>query len=265
MPTHLVTGATDGIGKQTALELSKKGATVLVHGRNEARATEAVKALGPGDYHPVWGDLASLKDVAAMADRVLAKHPVIDVLLNNAGVFMKERQLTPDGFEKTMAVNHFGHFVLTHRLLPALTAARQGRIVHVSSMAHMRGGIELDDLTFERDFSGYGAYSASKLANVLFSNALARRLKGTAVTSNSLHPGVIRTKLLATGFDSGGASLASGAVTSVYCASEPKLAEVSGEYFADGRKAEASSEGRSLKLQDAFYALSCELTGMTPL
>ncbi len=265
MTVHLVTGATDGIGKQTAQELASRGATVLVHGRSEARATDAVKALGPGDFQPVWGDLSSLKDVAALADRVLAKHPVIDVLLNNAGVFMKERKLTADGFETTMAVNHFGHFVLTHRLLPALKAARQGRVVHVSSMAHMRGGIDLADLTFERDFTGYGAYSASKLANVLFSNALAQRLKGTKVTSNALHPGVIKTKLLKTGFGSGGASLQSGAVTSVYCSTAPELARVSGEYFSDGQQAVASREARDVKLQETFYALSCKLTGVTPL
>jgi NAD(P)-dependent dehydrogenase (short-subunit alcohol dehydrogenase family) len=265
MSVHLVTGATDGIGKQTALELAKTGATVLVHGRSEPRAIDTVKALGKGDFVPVWGDLSSLAEVAALADRVLQKHPVIDVLLNNAGVFMKERKLTADGFETTMAVNHFAHFVLTHRLLPALKAAKQGRVVHVSSMAHMRGGIDLGDLTFAKDFSGYGAYSASKLANVLFSNALAARLKSTKVTSNSLHPGVIKTKLLKTGFGSGGASLESGTVTSVYCATAGELSRVSGEYFSDGQQAVASREGRDVKLQEAFYALSCKLTGVTPL
>lgn len=265
MTVYLVTGASDGIGRQTALELQKRGGTVLVHGRSEPRAIDAVKSLGPGDFVPVWGDLSSLGDVAAMADRVLEKHPVIDVLLNNAGVFMKERKLTPDGFETTMAVNHFGHFLLTHRLLPALKAAKQGRVVHVSSMAHQRGGIDLDDLTFEKGFSGYGAYSASKLANVLFSNALAQRLKSTKVTSNSLHPGVIKTKLLKTGFGMGGASLESGAVTSVYCATDPKLARVSGEYFADGQQAVASREARDVKLQEEFYARSCKLTGVVPL
>jgi len=262
---YLVTGASDGIGKQTALELSKKGGTVLVHGRSEVRAIDTVKALGAGDFVPIWCDLASQKDVAAMADRVLAKHPVIDVLLNNAGVFMKERKLTEDGFETTMAVNHFGHFLLTHRLLPALKAAKQGRVIHVSSMAHARGGINLDDLTMEKDFSGYGAYAASKLANVLFSNALAARLKSTKVTSNSLHPGVIKTKLLKTGFGMGGAPLASGSVTSVYCATAPELGRVSGEYFSDGQVAVASREGRDVKLQEAFYALSCKLTGVNPL
>ena len=265
MALHLVTGATDGIGKQTALELARGGATVLVHGRSEQKAGEAVKALGKGSYVPVWGDLSSLREVNALADRVLDAHPVLDVLLNNAGVFMKERQLSVDGFELTLAVNHFGHFVLTHRLLPALKAAAQGRVVHVSSMAHLRGSIDLTDLTFERGFDGYGAYSASKLANVLFSNELARRLKGTQVTSNALHPGVIKTKLLATGFGMGGAPLQSGAVTSVYCATAPELSEVSGEYFSDGKRSQASSEGRDAGLARRLYELSCKLTGVAPL
>jgi NAD(P)-dependent dehydrogenase (short-subunit alcohol dehydrogenase family) len=265
MSVHLVTGATDGIGRQSALELSSKGAHVLVHGRSEQRAVETVKSLGRGDYEPVWADLSSLAEVRALAERVLAKHPVIDVLLNNAGVFMKERKLSVDGFELTMAVNHFSHFVLTHALLPALKAAKQGRVVHVSSMAHLRGALDLTDLSFERGFEGYGAYAASKLANVLFSNELARRLRGTSVTSNALHPGVIKTKLLATGFGMGGAPLQSGAVTSVYCATAPELADVSGEYFSDGRRSQASSEGRDAKLARDFYELSCKLTGVTPL
>lgn len=265
MATHLVTGATDGIGKQTALELGRGGATVLVHGRSERKAVEAVKSMGPGAYEPVWGDLSSLGEVNALADRVLAAHPVLDVLLNNAGVFMKERKLSVDGFELTMAVNHFSHFVLTHRLLPALKAAPQGRAVHVSSMAHMRGTLDLADLTFERSFDGYGAYAASKLANVLFSSELARRLDGTKVTSNSLHPGVIKTKLLATGFGMGGASLQSGAVTSVYCATAPELSEVSGEYFSDGKRSQAASDGRDAGLARQLYQLSCKLTGVPPL
>jgi NAD(P)-dependent dehydrogenase (short-subunit alcohol dehydrogenase family) len=271
MKKILVTGASDGIGKQTALELAKTGATVLVHGRNEKRAGEAVAELsraakgGSGLFEPVWGDLSSTRETAALADRVLQRHPVLDVLLNNAGVFMKERRLTADGFEMTMAVNHFSHFVLTHRLLSALKAAPQGRVVHVSSMAHVRGPLDLEDLTFERHFDGYGAYASSKLANVLFSNELARRLRGTAVTSNALHPGVIRTKLLATGFGMGGGPLASGAVTSVYCATSDAVATVSGAYFSDSRQVEPSRDARNEKLARRFYELSCQLTGVTPL
>jgi NAD(P)-dependent dehydrogenase (short-subunit alcohol dehydrogenase family) len=184
----------------------------------------------------------------------------LDVLINNAGVFMKERVLTADGFEMTMAVNHFGHFVLTHRLLPVLTQ----RVVHVSSMAHARGGLDLNDLTLQRGFEGYTAYSMSKLANVLFSNELARRQ--TKVTSNSLHPGVINTKLLQVGFGMlSGASLNTGAVTSVYCATSPELSTVTGAYFSDARRAQPSHAARDEELQRNFYELSCKLTGVTPL
>lgn len=255
MAIHLVTGASDGIGKQTALELSKLGHRVLVHGRTEKRALETVKSLGPGDYVPVWADLSVMSEVNALADRVKD----VDVLINNAGVFMKERVLTADGFEMTMAVNHFGHFVLTHRLLPRLTE----RVVHVSSMAHARGGLDLNDLTLERGFEGYRAYSMSKLANVLFSNELARRQ--SKVTSNSLHPGVIGTKLLQVGFGMGGAPLDTGAVTSLYCATSPELAKVTGAYFSDARRTQPSHAARDEKLQREFYELSCKLTGVTPL
>ncbi|MBK7857442.1 MAG: SDR family oxidoreductase [Archangiaceae bacterium] len=268
MKTILVTGASDGIGKQTALELARLGHTVLVHARSEQKAAAAVAELSkaqPGHYQPFFAELSKPREVDQLADRMLAAHPTLDVLLNNAGVFMKERQLTAEGFELSMAVNHFSHFVLTHRLLPALKAAPQGRVVHVASMAHGRGHLDLNDLTFERGFEGYGAYATSKLANVLFSNALARRLHGTAVTSNALHPGVIHTKLLTHGFGGGGAALESGARTSVFCATANALEKVSGAYFSDARQTEPSREARDAKLAEDFYALSCKLTGVTPL
>jgi NAD(P)-dependent dehydrogenase (short-subunit alcohol dehydrogenase family) len=269
MPVHLVTGASDGIGKQTALELSKKGARVLVHGRNEKRATQAVKELSGahrgGEFQPVWADFASMKDVAAMAERVLKAEKSLDVLLNNAGVFMKERALSGDGFEMTMAVNHFSHFVLTHALLPLLKAAPQGRVVNVSSMAHMRGHLDVKDLTLSKGWDGYGAYATSKLANILFTVELAKRLHGTKVTTYALHPGVIHTKLLTTGFGGGGADLESGAVTSVYCATEPSLTGASGQYFSSARKADTSHEAKDAKLATAFYEESCRLTGVAPL
>jgi NAD(P)-dependent dehydrogenase (short-subunit alcohol dehydrogenase family) len=269
MPVHLVTGASDGIGKQTALELSKKGVRVLVHGRNEKRATQAVKDLAAsnrsGEFQPVWADFASMKDVAAMAERVLKAEKSLDVLLNNAGVFMQERALSGDGFELTMAVNHFSHFVLTHALLPLLKAAPQGRVVNVSSMAHMRGHLDLKDLTLSKGWDGYGAYGASKLANVLFTVELAKRLHGTKVTTYALHPGVIHTKLLTTGFGGGGADLESGAVTSVYCATEPSLINANGQYFSNARRADTSREAKDEKLATAFYEESCRLTNVTPL
>src|SRR5581483_9059343 len=143
--------------------------------------------------------------------------------LNNAGVFMQHRELSPEGFEMTMAVNHFAHFVLTHRLLPLL---RRGRVVNVSSMAHLRGHLDLKDLTLSRGWDGYGAYATSKLANVLFTVELAKR----GATAFALHPGVIHTKMLTTGFGAGGADVKTGAVTSVYCATEQGLPN--GAYFS---------------------------------
>ena len=262
---HLVTGASDGIGRQTALELAKKGASVLVHGRTPARAEEAVRSLRKenpkGDFAPVSGDFGTLKGADELARQVRE----LDVLVNNAGVFMNERTLSSDGFEMTMAVNHFAHFVLTHRLLPLLKAAPQGRIVNVASGVHASGQLQLDDLTMKKSWSGYGAYSTSKQANVLFSVELARRLKGTRVTVASLHPGVIKTKLLQTGWGAGGASLAKGAVTSVYCATAEELNDVTGEYFSDGRKSRASASATDPQLAREFYEESCRLTGVTPL
>ena len=221
----VVTGATEGIGKETATELAAKGLLVVVHGRSAARARQAAdevaKASGASKVDVCVADFASVKQVRAMAEGLAATYPRIDVLLNNAGVFVNERTVTEDGFELTVAVNHFAHFVLTHALISPLGASDQGRVVHVASGVHSSGRVDLDDLSFERSFSGYEAYASSKLMNVLFSNELARRLRGTRVTSNALHPGVIATKLLRKGFGAaGGASLAAGARTSVKVATD---------------------------------------------
>jgi NAD(P)-dependent dehydrogenase (short-subunit alcohol dehydrogenase family) len=264
----VVTGATEGIGKQTAIELLKKGLFVVVHGRSEARAREAAEAISDAAkskaVDTVVADLASLGQVRAMAQGLVKKHARIDVLINNAGVFAKKRTLTEDGFELTVGVNHFAHFVLTHMLLGAIEAADQGRIVHVASGVHGSGEVDLDDLNLERGWSGYGAYAASKLMNVLFSNELARRLP-EKVTSNALHPGVIVTKLLRTGFGGGGASVESGARTSVMVATDPALAHTTGKYFSDEHEVSSSARARDAKLARSFYERSCELTQVTPL
>lgn len=268
-PIILVTGATDGIGRQTALELLRRGARVLVHGRSRARAEEACAALlreaGTKAAEPFAADLGSLAEVRELAAAVAAAHPAIDVLVNNAGVFMNERLLSADGFEMTLAVNHLAPFLLTHLLLPALQAGPQGRVVNLSSVAHSRGHIDLTDLNRERGFSGYGAYAASKLANVLFTFELARRLSDTAVTVNAVHPGVVGTKLLRTGFGMGGVGLAEGAATSVRVATDPLLSRVTGRYFADGREAPAAAQAQDRELQRRFYEKSALLTQVTPL
>lgn len=266
-PTCLVTGATDGIGLQTALEMSRKGFVVLVHGRSDAKALQACQKLAQvdssGKFIPVAADLASLTEVRAMAQEVLKKFPVLDVLINNAGVFMPKRALTGDGREMTMAVNHDAHFLLTYLLLPALKAARQGRIVNVSSMAHGYGRVNVEDLDFARGYDGNAAYASSKLANILFTHELARRLQGTPVTANVLHPGVIRTKLLELGFGAGGAPLEQGAKTSVYVATEPSLARTSGQYFSDSQEARSAWHANNEATEKALWAATEKRVGVT--
>lgn len=264
---YLVTGATDGIGWQTALELGRLAGRVLVHGRTPAKAEQACEklraALPSGRFEPVAADLASLSEVRTMAQRVLEVAPSLDGLINNAGVFMPKRVLTPDGREMTMAVNHDAHFLLTCLLMPALKAAPQGRVVNVSSMAHSYGRLDLSDIDFAKSYDGNAAYASSKLANVLFTHELARRLQGTRVTVNALHPGVIRTKLLALGFGSGGAPLETGAKTSVYVATAAPLSEVSGRYFADAQQTRTAKHAKDEALEKAFFEVSEKRVGTT--
>ena len=276
MKTILVTGATDGIGRATALELARRGARVVVHGRNgdKVRAVVSEVAAAAADgAGPVGviGDLASFTAVRQLAAEITGQVPALDVLINNAGVFATERTLTDDGHELTFAVNHLATFLLTSLLLPSLRAAAPSRVVTVSSVAHTRGTMHWDDLDLERSWDGphpgpqspgYGAYAQSKLANVLFANALARRVAGDRITSNSLHPGVISTKLLQTGFGMSGASTASGAATSVHVALAPELAGVTGRYFSNSREASAAPAALDTEAQERLWSISAELTGL---
>jgi NAD(P)-dependent dehydrogenase (short-subunit alcohol dehydrogenase family) len=263
--TFVITGATDGIGKQTALEVLRRGHRAVIHGRTpgkaQATAAELKAQSGSALVEACSADLASLDEVRKLAEDLSARFPVLDGLINNAGVFVHERQLTKDGFELTFGVNHLAPFLLTELLLPALKAAPQGRVVNVSSMAHMRGAIDLNNLNADRGFNGYNAYANSKLANVLFTYALARRLAQSRVTTNALHPGVITTKLLKEGFGSTGASLEQGAATSVRVALDPNLAGVTGRYFSDQREAQSSSLSHDQALQEALYTRSLSLVG----
>lgn len=270
----VVTGATDGIGRETARALVRRGARVVVHGRKPDRIAETVAELesiaGAAQPAPVTGNFMKLADVRAMGAELAARPHPIHVLVNNAGVFMNERDVTDDGFELTMAVNHDAPFLLTHLLLPMLRASgRPGapaRILNVSSVAHLRGRIDLADLDFTRGWSGYGAYAASKLANVLFTVELARRLAGAPVVVNALHPGVVGTKLLREGFGTDGSeSLEEGAATSVMLALDPVGAELSGRYFAAQREARPAAAARDAQLLRQFYDESARRVGVAPL
>lgn len=248
--TVLITGATDGIGKESALALAKQGATVVITGRNKAKGegvlAELKRASGNPDIHLLIADLSVMAEVRSLAAEYRSKFGRLDVLVNNAGGFFDVRQVTSEGLEQTFALNHLAYFLLTSLLLDQLRASAPSRVVNVSSAASLGAKMNWDDLQFSRRYGNFTAYSQSKLANVLFSNALARRLEGSGVTSNALHPGMVATQF---GANSQGAlirwvmslvkrfaiSPAQGAETSIYLASSPEVEGVSGKYF-DKRK-----------------------------
>ena len=270
-PVVLVTGATDGIGRETATALARRGARVIVHGRNAEKAEEAtaaIRALGAGQpLAPLVVDLSRLADVRGAPAILDARETQVDVVVHNAGVYMREKVKSADGFELTLAVNHLAPFALTHALLASWAGRRLSRIVNVSSIAHNRGRIDLEDLSFERrGFDAYATYAASKLANVLFTVELARRLAGRGVTVNALHPGVVSTKLLTEGMGVHGSnSVAEGSATSVRLALDADLAGVTGGYFSEGRPAPRNAVIEDASLARRFYELSAKLAGVEPL
>ncbi len=231
----LITGATDGIGLETAKQLARQGQELVLHGRSADKATrarDAVRRTAPSAaLHTAQADFADLSAVAGLAQDLLFRLPRLYVLINNAGVYMAKHQLSRDGFEMTLAVNHIAHFLLTLRLLPLLRKSPSPRVITVSSGVHWSGHISFDDMNAERHFDGYRAYANSKLANALFARELARREPWLA--SNCLHPGVIDTKLMRVGFSGPGNSVAAGARTPVFLATSPEVEGISGKYFED--------------------------------
>ena len=267
----LVTGSTDGIGRETALELARLGARVIVHGRNEARVAQAhheVRAAShDGAPAPIVADFSSLAQVRAMAAELAARGTAIDVLVNNAGVYMKRRELSVDGIELTLAINHFAHVLLTHLLLESPAGQGISRIVNLSSIAHTRANVDIEDIeNVQSAFDDYQAYATSKFANVLFTVELARRLRTRGVLVNAVHPGVVSTKLLQTGFDMRGPdSLGKGARTSVMLAVSPELSHVSGAYFVEGREGRMNRYATEGNLSSRYYELSVARVGVPPL
>ncbi|VAX17945.1 hypothetical protein MNBD_IGNAVI01-2854 [hydrothermal vent metagenome] len=259
----LITGATDGIGKQTAIELAKFGAKIIVHGRNNEKCIKTVAEItdktGNSDIDHLSADLTSLAQVKEMADKVKSKYERLDVLINNAGVFENEKTFTFDGYEITFAVNHLAHFLLTILLLDLIKKSAPSRIINVSSMAHSGNEFDLENLNSEKSFSSYNAYSISKAANILFTYKLAEDLKDAGVTVNALHPGVISTKLLHKGWAIGGDNLESGAATSVYLASSEEVEGVTRKYFSNKRQSHSSSLTHDKELQEKLWDISYKM------
>jgi len=257
----LITGSTDGIGRQAALELAKTGVTVLVHGRSATRGKIVLEQIRRESRNDNLGlfiaDFASLKQVRQMADEIVQKHARLDVLVNNAGIYMKQRQLTEDGFETTFAVNHLAPFLLTNLLLNLLKQSAPSKIINVSSMAHQGSRLDFDNLQGEKHYAPYEAYSTSKLANLLFNYELARRLDNTGVTVNALHPGVIATKMLKASFGSfGGSPVEEGATRIAYLIGNPATETVSGKYFLKDKEQTSSPLSRDKELQQRFWQFS---------
>jgi retinol dehydrogenase 12 len=269
----VITGATRGIGRETGLALARKGASVTLVVRDGARGEEVAKELrtaGAPSADVEVADFTSLRAVKEAGERILRAHPAIDVLVNNAGAINTAREMTKDGYETTFAANHLAPFLLTKVLRPALERADKARVVNVASDAHYRGTLPFDDLMGERKFDGWAAYCASKLANVLFTAELAKRLEGTHVTANALHPGVV-----ASGFaqnNKGGVislffrvaspfllTEAKGARTSIFLASSPEVEGVTGKYFAKCKAKAPSREARDPAVAKRLWDVSEEL------
>ncbi len=264
--TILITGATDGIGEETARQLAGMGAHILLHGRNPDKAArvreDIVLNTGNAEVEILIADLQSMAQVQRLAEDVQSLTGRLDVLINNAGVYMQAYQQTPDGYEMTFAVNHLAPFLLTHLLLDLLKDSAPARIINVNSVAHGSARVDLDNLNAEKKFHPWGAYCLSKLANLLFTFKLARLLKRTEVTINALHPGTINTKMLSLiGLE--GKPVAQGAETPVYLASAPEIAGITGEYFSRKRIAQPSEESRDQELQEKIWKISKAMTGLS--
>lgn len=273
--TVLVTGATSGIGAETALGLAQAGARVGIVGRDAGRtraAAEHIRAAVPGaEVDRFVADLASQAEIRRLAADIRARYSRLDVLVNNAGAIFDRHALTPDGIERTWALDHLAYVQLSLELLDLLKASAPARIVNVASEAHRRGRIAFDDLGHAGNFGAMAVYSQAKLGNVLFSAALARRLAGTGVTCNALHPGVIASGFAA---DTGGwfgvawrlvrpfmKSPEDGSATSIHLASAKAVGDVTGAYFKNRRPATPSARARDTALQERVWTLSLKQLG----
>lgn len=272
----IVTGANAGIGKVTARELAKMGATVIMVARDRARGEAALAdvrgASGSARVYLMLADLSSQASIRQFAAEFQAQYDQLHVMVNNAGAFFAQRQESVDGLEMTFALNHIGYYLPTLLLLDTLKASAPARIVNVSSGAHFGGSINFADLQAQNRYAGFRAYSNSKLANVLFTYELARRLAGTGVMVNCLHPGFV-----ASNFGQNNRGLArlgmkllrpfalsvdEGAETSIYLASSPEVERVTGKYFDKKRAVNSSAQSHDEAVARRLWEISAALTGM---
>jgi NAD(P)-dependent dehydrogenase (short-subunit alcohol dehydrogenase family) len=279
----VITGGNTGIGKAAAIGLASLGARVVITSRNEERGRaareEIVERSGNADVDVMPLDLASFRSIRSFANDVLTRHDRLDVLVNNAGLMLRRRTETDDGFEATFGINHLGHFLLTDLLLDRLKASAPARVVVVASMAHKvaRRGLDFDDLQAERHrYRWMDAYIKSKLANIYFARELARRLDGTGVTVNALHPGFVRSEL-GRGGDLGGVygfgtklgapfaiSSERGARTTTYLASSPEVEGVTGEYFFKCKPAKLSKAAQDDDAARRLWDVSEKMVSSVP-
>jgi NAD(P)-dependent dehydrogenase (short-subunit alcohol dehydrogenase family) len=270
----LITGGTNGIGKSTAQGLARLGATVVIVGRDvqkTAQVTEEIRsATGNENVDSLLADLSSQQAVRRLASDFKRKYSQLHVLLNNAGGTFTARQLSVDGIEMTFALNHLAYFLLTNLLLDTLKTSAPARIINVSSDAHSGGKIDFDNLQGERSYSSFGPYGNSKLANILFTTELARRLEGTDVTVNALHPGFTSTgfgknnpgffmKIMGVVVPLMARSPEKGAATSIYLASSPEVQSITGKYFVDCKVTQPAPQAADMAVARQLWDVSAEM------
>ena len=272
--TSLITGATDGIGKEAAIELAKKGCNLILIGRSKEKGDKVVEEIRKVadsyvDIDYFTADLMLMKEVSRVADEVSRKYPRIDILLNNVGAYFAFRDVTEEGFERTFALNHLGYFLMTKKLLPLVEKSDYKRIVNVSSSAHYGIDFEFDNMNGEKKYSGFDVYKKSKLANVMFTYELAKRIEGTGITANCLHPGfvstnfgknnnflwrnVIRVAMWLTAI-----SVKDGAKTSIHLACSDEVKDITGRFFANSQIKKGSSKAKNEEHNRKLWELSEE-------
>ena len=277
--TCLITGASDGIGKETAISLATKGAHVIIVGRNQEKCESVVSEIRRNTKNSnvdfLLADLSLMREVSSLAERILYGYRRLDILINNAGAFFRKRELTEEGLERTFALNHLNYFLLTHKLIPLLEHSPSARIINVASMAHLRTDMDFENLNGEKSWSwysgGWNAYCRSKLANVMFTYKLSKKLNVKKITANCLHPGFVSSKfgnnnglfsrsIIQTAKFFGAINVKKGSETSTYLASSDEVEGVSGKYFAACSMKKSSRQSHIEKDIEKLWSVSEDFT-----